>query len=157
MSISRSRSWLRIGIAGGIPLLALALGTGDGDARSIERDIGSGAGQKSTPPRTAAHETRAAEPDQGRPAGARNHDPCCEDEPPVPRARAGAATNGASEAPAAVPPAPAVRDATPGAPEVLPSGTRPVKRALNGRVPPRARPGDQRRGGVGALFGITFA
>ena len=160
MSIPQ-RPWWHIGVVGGIPLLALALGTGEADARSLERDIGSGATQKSAAPKSAAPQTRKAVPVEARTVGARNHDPCCADEPPVPRARVGTTTTDSRVAPAAVPPQPSARSASPGtspgAPDVRPAGARSVKRAGDAKQVPRSKPGEQRRGGPGALIGITFA
>jgi len=47
-----------------------------------------------------------------------------------------------------------VRGTSPAAPEIHPTGARSVKR--DGKAAPPARQ-EQRRGGVGALIGITFA
>jgi hypothetical protein len=148
------RRWWHFGVAGSIPLLALALGAGDGDARSIERDIGSGASQKtaaqkSTAQKSATPENAKAVPADSRSVGARNHDPCCGDEPPVPRARVGAPAD-SRVAPAITQPQPAVRGTSPSA-----SPIRSVKR--DGKAAPPAKQGEQRRGGVGSLIGITFA
>lgn len=152
------RPWWHIGVAGGIPLLALALGTTDAGARSLEREIGSGAAQKSAAARPAGSEPRKSAPVEARTPAARNHDPCCADEPPVPRARGGVPTTDARVAPATVPPQPSTRSVSPGSsPELRPGGARPVKRAINSKPAPPSRPGEQRRGGVGSLFGITFA
>lgn len=158
---SRYRRWWQLGVAGGIPLLALALGAGEADARSLEREIGSGAGHRNAPQKTAAPEHRKGTPADARPIGARNHDPCCADEPPVPRARAGDATRESRGTPATAPSQPAVRgtphSASPAAPELRPTGIRSVKRAGDGKVAPPVKQREQRRGGVGALIGITFA
>jgi hypothetical protein len=156
-----NRRWWHIGVAGGIPLLALTLGTGDAGARSIEREIGSGAALKAATQKSATPEKRKGAPVEDRSVGTRNHDPCCADDPPVPRARAGDATTGSRATPATVPPQPSVRSASPAgsptAPDARPTGTRPVKRASEIKSAPRSKPGEQRRGGVGALIGITFA
>ncbi|MGH7730779.1 MAG: hypothetical protein ACRENJ_05945, partial [Candidatus Eiseniibacteriota bacterium] len=53
------RTWWRIGLMGGIPLLAFALGTGDTDARSLERNTGAGAAKKAAV-RSAGPDTRQA-------------------------------------------------------------------------------------------------
>ena len=160
------RRWWHFGVAGSIPLLALALGASDGDARSIEREIGSGASQKSAAQKSAAQKTAAPEnrkavPAESRSVGARNHDPCCADEPPVPRARVGAPAE-SRVAPATTSPQPAVRGTSPSAtpaapptPEARPTGIRSVKR--DGKAAPPAKQGEQRRGGVGSLIGISFA
>lgn len=153
------RRWWHFGVAGGIPLLALALGAGNSEARSVERDIGSGAGQKTSAQKATTPENRKAVPAESRSAGARNHDPCCAEDPPVPRARVGGTTTESRVAPATAPPQSSVRGTAPGAspatPEVRPTGIRSVKR--DGRAVPPWKQGEQRRGGVGGLIGITFA
>ena len=151
------RRWWHFGIAGSIPLLALALGASDGDARSIEREIGSGAAQKSSAQKAAAPESRKAAPAESPSVGTRNHDPCCADEPPVPRASVGVPAE-RRVAPTAAPSQPSVRGTSPSAtpaPETRPTGIRSVKR--DGKAAPPSKQGEQRRGGVGALIGITFA
>jgi hypothetical protein len=151
------RRWWHVGVAGGIPLLALALGTGEADARSIEREIGSGAAQKAAAQKSVAPENRKGVPVEDRSIGTRNHDPCCADDPPVPRARVGSAAPESRTTPATVPPQPSVRSGPPTAPDARPTGVRSVKRASEIKTVPRPKPGEQRRGGVGALIGITFA
>ncbi len=101
MSMSKPRrlSW-RLGVVGGIPLLALAMGTGDAPARSLEGHVGSGTAREPAV-RTQSH------------------------------AR--------------------------GKPDVRPRGVRVEKRSGNDRIAPRSTSGEQRRGGVGTLIGITFA
>ncbi len=162
MSMSNPlRRWWHLGVAGGIPLLALALGTGEAGARSLEREIGSGAAQKGTAARSAATENRKAAPVNAPPVGTRNHDPCCADEPPVPRARVGAPSSQSRIAPAPGSAQPSLRgaspSASPGTPEIRPTGARSLKRGGEGKPVPRHKPGEQRRGGVGSLIGITFA
>jgi len=146
------RSW-HIGIMSGIPLLALALGTGDADSRSLERNIGAGASRKPAAPATTAPETRRPRAVESPRVGTRNHDPCCSDEPPVPRARAAEPITGSRGAPAAAPP-PA---RTPAGSDDRRGSVRAEKRPRETRNAPRAPAGEQRRGGVGALIGITFA
>lgn len=146
------RAWRHVRVMSGIPLLAFALGTGDAGAKSIERDIGTGASKK-TPARTAAApDTRQTPPVVAPGAGSRNHDPCCSDDPPVPRARTEAAKPDARVTPAAG------RAPSPG--QLVPSGvngaTRAEKQARDSRIVPRPPAGEQRRGGVGALIGLTF-
>lgn len=101
MSTSNPRhpSW-NIGVLGGIPLLALALGTGDAPARSLAGCVGSGSVQVPTV-RTQFH--------------ARGHH------------------------------------------DVRRGGVRVEKRSGDVRIAPRPTSGGGRRGGVGALIGITFA
>ena len=147
------RRWWHIGIMSGIPLLALALGTGDASSRSLERNIGAGASKKPAAPATAGPETRkpaAVEPTR---LGTRNHDPCCSDEPPVPRAHTAEPVTRSRGTPAAGPP-PAQ---TPAGSDEHRGAVRAEKRPRDTRNAPRAPAGEQRRGGVGALIGITFA
>ena len=99
MSNPRRPSW-HFGVLGGIPLLALALGTGDAAAGSLQGHVGSGTSQQ-PPMRTQTH----------------------------------------------------VR----GKSDVRRGGVRVEKRSGNGKLAPRSTPGEQRRGGVGTLIGITFA
>jgi hypothetical protein len=147
------RRWWHIGIMSGVPLLALAFGAGDADSRSLERNIGAGASRKPAAPATAGMETRRPGAVEAPRAGARNHDPCCSDEPPVPRAREAEPGTGPRGTPAAGP-----------APAHTPAGSvdrrgsvRAEKRPRDNRIVPRSPAGEQRRGGVGALIGITFA
>ena len=143
------RAWRYLRVMSGIPLLALALGAGGSQAKSIERDIGTGAAKKSSPRAAAAQDNRPTAPAETPGVGARNHDPCCSDDPPVPRAR--------SEASKPVAPATG-RAASPA--RMGPEGngaTRPEKQARDSRIVPRPPAGEQRRGGVGALIGLTFA
>lgn len=146
------RSW-HIGIMSGIPLLALALGTGDADSRSLERSTGAGASRKPAAPATAGPEKRRPGAPETRRVGTRNHDPCCSDEPPVPRARAAEPITGSRGTPAVGPP-PAH---TPAALDDRRGSVRAEKRPRETRTAPRPPAGEQRRGGVGALIGITFA
>ena len=101
MSTSNPRHPLwHIRVLGGIPLLVLALGTGDAPARSPQGYVGSGAAQK----------------------------------PPV---RTQSYVRGRSDA--------------------RRGGVRVDKRPGDVRIAPRPSSGEQRRGGVGTLIGITFA
>jgi len=152
------RSLCHVGIMSGIPLLALALGTGDAPARSLDRSIGAGASRKTAAPATAASSPSRTQAAETWRAGTRNHDPCCADDARTPIAPAGT--------PAAVSPAAGPREAAVSSPsdphlrgksEVRRGGTRVEKRSSDPRLAPRSAPGEQRRGGVGALIGITFA
>ena len=144
------RRWWHIGIVSGVPLLALALGTGDAESRSLERNIGAGASRKPATPATIMPETRKPGAVEDPRVGTRNHDPCCSDEPPVPRARTAEPNTGPRGTPAASPPPAAGSEDRRGS-------VRAEKRPRDNRIVPRAPAGEQRRGGVGALIGITFA
>lgn len=145
-----------VGVLSGIPLLALALGTGDATARSLERNTGVGASRKPAAPAAAAatgSTTSRAREAETWGAGTRNHDPCCADDAQAPGARAGS--------PAPVPREAAVTSDPDSHPRVRPDVRRGVirveKRSSDPRLAPRSTPGEQRRGGVGALIGLTFA
>ena len=160
MSMSNPlRPLWHVGIMSGIPLLAIALGTGDAPARSLDRSVGAGASRKAAAaPATAGSSTGRTQAAETWRAGARNHDPCCADDARTPIAPAGT--------PAAVSPAAGPREAAVSSPsdshprgksEVRRGGTRIEKRTSDPRLTPRSTPGEQRRGGVGALIGLTFA
>lgn len=134
-------SW-HLGIVGGIPLLALALSTGD----ATERNAPAVATRKPAAPATAG-------PVDASRARARSHDPCCSDEPPVPRARVAEPATGTRVMRATDPTASPSRTVS----DDRRGGARLAKRPKDGRIPPRSKTGEQRRGGVGALIGITFA
>jgi len=156
-----------VGIMGGIPLLALALGTGDAPARSLDRSIGVGASRKTAAPTTTGSTTgRTPAAETWRP-GTRNHEPRCEDDAGTPGARAGSPATGSPGGGSreAASPASGMREAAvsptdahaPAKSEVRRGGTRVEKRSSDPRLAPRPTRGEQRRGGVGALIGLTFA
>ena len=142
-----------VGIMSGIPLLALALGTGDAAARSLERNIGAGASRKPAAPTAAGSTTGRAGAVEGWRAGTRNHDPCCADDGRTPGSAVGTPAAGSREMTPSVPQDSHAR----GRSVVRRGGVRVEKRSGDTRVAPRSTPGEQRRGGVGALIGITFA
>jgi hypothetical protein len=146
------RAWRHLRVLSGIPLLALALGTGDAEGKSIERDIGTGAAKKTTARATAVPDPRQTPPVDAHGAGARNHDPCCSDDPPVPRARTEAAKPDTRITPASGRASSPIRVGTEGN-----GAARPEKQARDSRIVPRRPAGEQRRGGAGALIGLTFA
>jgi hypothetical protein len=157
------RSLCHVGIMSGIPLLALALGTGDAPARSLDRSVGAGASRKTAAPATAGSSTGRTQAAETWRAGTRNHDPCCADDARTPIAPAGSPATGSREA---VSPATGPREAAVSSPsdshprgksDVRRGGTRVEKRSSDPRLAPRSTPGEQRRGGVGALIGLTFA
>ena len=142
-----------VGVMSGIPLLAFALGTGDAAGRSLERNVGSGASRKSAAPAATGSTTARAKAAETWRAGARNHDPCCADDGPPPGTRAGTPAAGSREPTLSAP-----SDSPSGAKsDVRRGGVRVEKQPGKTRIAPRSTPGEQRRGGVGALIGITFA
>jgi hypothetical protein len=146
----------RLAALGGIPILALVLGAGDLTARPAERGVHSG-----TPaPARRAGGRRAVErtlpTDMSEPAtrcGTGGGSADATNDPVAPPPPSAPPPAGSREITAAGRAAPEVRGRT----GDRRGNTRAGKPAGDGRILPRSKSGDPRRGGVGALIGITFA
>lgn len=147
-----SRHVWHIGAVGGIPLLALALGAGDLDARSLERTSGTRAardcgGQAATGMETCAGTTAAQNTAPGVATS------CGQASPSAPSQDPGLSVAGPRPAPAAG----RTPAQTRGKASAKPGGNRLMRRSGDGRVAPPTQSDEPRRGGVGTLIGITFA